>query len=85
MEKVQSTRKPWPLAIQLCPIILCLPRARTPLVIQDMAIRGASDEGKEIAQSIGHKTMKTGVMFRGNFLSTPYLLIFRVTAGWQHG
>lgn len=39
MEKVQSTRKAWLLAIDSFPNILCLPRAKTKSEIQDMAFR----------------------------------------------
>lgn len=39
MEKVQSTRKAWLLAIDSFPITLCLPRSKTKLEIQDMAFR----------------------------------------------
>lgn len=84
MEKVQPTRKPWLLAIELCPNILCLPGVRTPLVIENMPFRGPSNEGKETAHLNEHKAMESGIMFRGNFLSAPHL-VFRVRGGWQRG
>lgn len=85
MEKVQPTRKPWLLAIELCPNVLCLPRVRTPLVIENMAFRGPSNEGKATAHLNEHKAMESGIMFRGTFLSASHLVVFRVRGEWQRG
>lgn len=47
-----------------------------------MAFKGPRDEGKETAEAKWAQNHEEWKMFRGKFLSTPYLLIFRTRAVW---